>query len=279
MTAMAGVAVFGLTLALLWYLLVPTEFPEEHFQLHAGIEYGGKNKVTGLNVSLSKNINRRQEGDIDMRRQDDNVDINHRPGENAVTKNIIRRQEGDIVMRRQEEDINSRQDEYGNITLPLTRAMIPSGHYGSYQGDSRQQDTARLVASQHMRVLIDLGLRIIPTPVFLRPIRDEQGNIVFCPHDRFQFNHWCARCVSLVDGIIFSERRFRDPHGPAIDTNDVLLGHTQFELRDGICYNTTPRKVVRYTSDQNMAVLGQRCITRHDPSTGHIFWRDTVCEE
>ena len=97
-----------------------------------------------------------------------------------------------------------------------------------------------------------------------------------CPHPTFKSKHYCENCRSENDALEFTFRRRTDTF-----RNSVLAGkNLEFEIINGRCQNVNLSTVFECVSGpgQSRCSTRKNCKTFHAPSNGHMFYRNTICQ-
>ena len=97
-----------------------------------------------------------------------------------------------------------------------------------------------------------------------------------CPHPSFKLKHYCEDCRSENEALEFTLRRndtFR---------NSVLAGkNLEFKIINGRCQNVNLSTVYECRvngPNQGWCSTRQNCKTMHATNTGHMFYRQTICQ-
>ncbi len=96
-----------------------------------------------------------------------------------------------------------------------------------------------------------------------------------CPHSRFIWKHLCNWCRSDNDALAFSKER--RVGGDRTNRNTVIMGNPTFSSDGHYCRNSETKVVSCTISTGYCTTHGNLCITKHDLSNGHLYYRDIQC--
>jgi hypothetical protein len=94
-----------------------------------------------------------------------------------------------------------------------------------------------------------------------------------CPHPSFVTKHVCVGCSTEKEALELSNQRKKK-----FNKNTVLMGNPSFKMVDGMCVNAEPVPVYNCMRRQGTCQrAGKKCTTKHDTTTGHLFYREVKC--